>query len=208
MTNAIQEALRLAVLEPGDAVELPHWHELGLTVATTSARTGYRGAIEVAGKAILGDSAIQFLRNRLLNVGKPSSVSRYRLTRVDGVVVEGPFALELFHFDPSGFELLISCAGELVEKGERDPVAEAARNEVRIVALGEGATDAVRQVALTLIETRPPEVPLDDALSAVLAGGLTALVGAMLAADPTASPDEVEKALLEGVSAIVATVKK
>lgn len=207
MTNSIEEAFGLSVLEAGDFAELPHWHDLGIVRARTSPRLGYRGAIEVAGKGPVPHSAGLFLRMLLLNVGKPSAVRRWRLTRPDCVVIEGPFALETFAVEEAGFELLISCAGDLVESGERDPAVEAKRNEARIVALGEGATDAVRKVAMTLIQTRTPEVGLDEALSAVLAGGLTGLVAVMLAADPKATPDEVEAAISEAVSSIMGVAK-
>ena len=208
MTSAIQEAIRLELLREG-AEPL----DFGFVIATTSARLGWRGTIDVVGRGVvLPAETVSFMRDRLINEARETPVDRYRITRADGVTIEGPFGLETFASrqkpaPAAGFELVITSEGDQVESGERDPAEEAKRAEARVVVMGEGATDAVRQVALTLIETRPPEVPLDDALSAVLAGGLTGLVMTMIAADPTAKPEQIEKALLEGVSSIIGVMK-
>ena len=207
--NAIEEAVRLAVLDPGSPEETPSWHELGRVIARTYVRTGYKGGLEVVAGGALDPGAAFFLRNCQL----AGSVRRWRVTRSDGSTFEGPFALESYAplFVPDSvpaevqrFELSIAPAGEIVSSAE--PGEE--EIEARVIALGQAASEGFTKLAGTMIETRPSEVPLDDALSAVLAGGITGLVVVMLSADPDATVGDVQavfaEALVETMNAVEA----
>lgn len=200
MTNTIQEALRLELLAGDGQAEAV---DFGLVLASTSARLGYRGPIEVAGKVALPKPVVAAMRDKLINEERETPVDRYRITRADGVTIEGPFALETFSTKGPTFELVISCAGELEETGERDPAFEAKADEARLAALVEGARDGFAKVAETLVSTRPPEMGLDVAVSAVLTGGLDGLIRVMVAAAPDSTAAEVEETIVAGVRALV-----
>lgn len=203
--NATQEAVRLALVpenEGGTAIDF------GIVIVSSSNRLGWKGTIEVDARTPLDPAAFAFLRDRLINEEREPAVNRYRLTRADGSAVEGPFVLETFSSKSNRYELVLSAAGDQTETGERDPIEVARQAEERVIALGDGAAAAVRQVLTSLVENRPDGTDLDDALSAVIGGGLAAIVAVMIAADPDSRIADVEKALLEAVTAVVGSVKQ
>lgn len=211
--NAIEEAVRLAVLDPGSPDEEPGWRELGRVVARTYVRTGYKGGLEVVAAGALNAGAAFFIRNCQLS----GSIRRWRVTRADGTTFEGPFSLESYaprfveDSDPpvvETFELSIAPAGEIDEKaGETiDLAAVAKRQEQAVAAIVAGSKDAVRKVCETLVRNRGPYADFPSAVAAVMTGSLQAILEVQVAANPDLGQEELEAVMKDASSALISHV--
>lgn len=184
MTNAIEQAYRVGVIEPGDAGELPFLHDLGFIVGIVTARLQERGTIELVGSHALTDDTRNFLRGLQMR-RRAGSPPRWRLTRADGVTFEGPYALEtMADRGQVGFEITISADGPIDETGEAPATSVDALKQAAIEALAGTVASSAMGVVRKAIESRPPGLEMNEAQPAALVGLLSAVTGLIRAGDP------------------------
>lgn len=184
MTNAIEQAYRVGVIEPGDAVELPFLHDLGFLVGIITTRLQERGTIELVGSHGLSDQVRDFLRGLQMR-RRAGSPPRWRLTRADGVTFEGPYALEtLADRGQVGFEITISADGPIDETGAAPAASVDALKQAAIEALAETVATSAMGVVRKALESRAPGLELNEAQPAALVGLLSAVTGLIRAGDP------------------------
>lgn len=184
MSNAIEQAYRVGVIEPGDAGELPALHDLGFLVGTITPRLQERGTIELVGSHGLEDGVRNFLRGLQMR-RRAGSPPRWRLTRADGVTFEGPYALEtMADRGQVGFEITISADGPIDETGSAPATSVDALKQAAIEALAETVATSAMGVVRKALETRPPGLEMNEAAPAAVIGLLSAVTGLVRAGDP------------------------